>query len=94
MNQIQKNNFICFLTEKSSFHKKSLDSGAVGVIADSSEFAFRNRYMTDRNVTWVHTSQQCASIWDLHMKGFLSRLPMMTMAPQDRPTAGQIMCHA
>lgn len=47
---MQKDHFICLPAEKGEFQKNSIDSGAVDVIADSSEFAFRKRYMTDRNV--------------------------------------------
>lgn len=46
------------LLKKSEFQKKSIGSGAVDVIADSSEFAFRKRYMTDRKVVSFHPSLQ------------------------------------
>lgn len=47
---MQKDHFICIPPQKDEFQKKSIGSGAVDVIADSSEFAFRKRYMTDRTV--------------------------------------------
>lgn len=46
---MQKDHFICLLPEKGEFQKTTIVSGAVDVIADSSMFAFRKRYMNGRN---------------------------------------------